>query len=145
MDNKESALLFGKIGGVSSLVHYLARKYADTNVQSSAISCLLILSSFRGQLQTIIQEANTFPLLIALLDSSVDKLVIYICDTIQNLCIDNEQNRKYFCGCDAPAKLTRAISSASDHNPLRLILLHTLKIICSHIGTFKCKVLPYCD
>lgn len=133
VDSKDAALRFGELGA-SSLVNYISSSNYD--IQYNACVALQILSSYRGKLQSMILEAEGFPILLKLLQCPSKKILVIICDIIQNLSIDNAETRKAFCSLDAPCILTRCISSASASDPIRLILLQTLQTLCNHSGNF---------
>lgn len=124
------ALMFGELDGTKVLSNFLCHE--NLLIQTNSSAALLLISSYRGKLQTIIYESGAFPHFIKQLTSPVEKIVMHTCDTLQNLCIDNESNRRAFCAENAPKTIIEKITSSALNNPIRIILLQTLQTICSH-------------
>lgn len=133
VDSKETAVKFSELGGLSLLISYL--QVPNENIQLHASSGLLLFSSYRGKLQVIFKETeSSFENLLFLLQSTHEKIISQTCKSIQNLIIDNDENRKIFCNFNGPSMIVHSISRYASHHPLRLLLLHTLLSLSHHSG-----------
>jgi hypothetical protein len=133
VEHSRNAIDFARANGVSSLLLVLENS-TDENALVAAGRVLLQVSVWGREVQAHLSISEIADSLLALISCASPKglkVLSQTCGAIQNFCKDDERNRNTFVEKNAAVLLSEAISSRFSDEPLRLIFLRTLNVICN--------------